>query len=261
MNETDLLKLTLIVIDMSIHPVFANPSYLKDFDNTGSMFNVATTHPSYPSFSIDDFCDALSLMCNARIQRVATWSAIGPDEMFNVEDAHGGLSYRPNLLSQPLIRREAVPITSADVDEAFSFYDARMRLSPRVARNLKVSIDRWVKSKSDQSVVDTFIDLGIALESLYLENIGNAGEFSFRFRLHGAWYLGDNANDRQKLLKEFKVLYDMRSKAVHVGEVPLEGSQELVQRGQELCLQSIIKVVRCGRFPNWSQLVLGAGSC
>ena len=57
---------------------------------------------------------------------------------------------------------------------------------------IRNAISRWAKSKdTDQNFADKFIDLRIALESLY-PNRGNNADLSFRLALSGAWHLGKN---------------------------------------------------------------------
>ena len=50
---------------------------------------------------------------------------------------------------------------------------------------------------------------------LYLSDIDKPTELSFRLRLHAAWHLGDNEEDRKTLMKEFRKIYDWRSSVVH----------------------------------------------
>ena len=253
-NPVDLLGRTLIAIDHNISPIFLNPR-LCEMD-VRAPFKDSATCAEYPDFNIERFCQALSLAGDASIVCAANWTYIEPTEIFNVWGAYRGGShtYFPGLAH----RTGSVNVTQEDISEALAIYRGMQDLPPRVGTKLRVPIDRWIKSKADQSPVDTFIDLGIALESLYLQDIGNQPELGFRLRLRAAWYLAEDQAGRGKIIKDLGGVYDLRSKAVHTGDI---GSRRdfavLLERGQQLCRQSIVKVIRNGGFPDWNQLVLG----
>ena len=59
-------------------------------------------------------------------------------------------------------------------------------------------------------------------------------------------------------MRNLRDVYNLRSKAVHTGEIgPYSKALAPLTTGQELCRQSIVKVILNGGFPNWHQLVLG----
>ncbi len=66
--------------------------------------------------------------------------------------------------------------------------------------------------------VDMAIELGIAMESLLLEDDDKA-ELSFRLAVHAAWLLGKDRDERREFFKIFRFLYGLRSSAVHRGEL------------------------------------------
>ena len=60
------------------------------------------------------------------------------------------------------------------------------------------------------------------------------------------------------MLDEVNRLYGKRSTAVHGEEMPFDAAtKELMEKGQELCLQAILGIIQNGSFPNWNRLVLG----
>ena len=121
---------------------------------------------------------------------------------------------------------------------------------------LDIAIDRWLRSYEGIRLVDKFIDLGIALESLYLD--GMKDELRFRLALHAAWHLGTNALVRERLMREFKKVYDLRSKEVHTGSVDdTKTARSVLSRTQEYCRWAVINIISRGRFPDWEKLVLG----
>ena len=66
-------------------------------------------------------------------------------------------------------------------------------------------------------------------------------------------------------MTEFRAIYNCRSDAVHKGKldekVKIGGESvpisKLIERAQDLCRQSIIKIMEDGRFPDWDSLILG----
>lgn len=118
-----------------------------------------------------------------------------------------------------------------------------------------------MKSKADKDRVDTFINLGTALESLYLGDVSGSGELAFRLALRAAWHLGNDEQERISLRKDFSNVYSLRSLAVHTGILnESKASPEFTARAQELCLKSIIKIIHDEGFPDWNELVMGSGS-
>lgn len=154
-----------------------------------------------------------------------------------------------------------IEITEHEVQKAMSLYVTRKNLSQNVARKLRVPIDRWMKSKADENRVDTFINLGTALESLYLGEVSGSGELAFRLALRAAWHLGSDEQERISLRKDFSKIYSLRSQAVHTGILKeSKASPEFTTKAQKLCLKSIIKFIQDGEFPDWDRLIMGSGS-
>lgn len=248
----DLLGGTLVIADNSISPIFVNPGLIKAFEEE-EAFQRELVSSEYPDFDLVEFCDALSLACDSPIRCSAIWTHLADDAIFNVRFGRGRGTYKPALLHQT----NSIAVSQKNVNEALSLCRTRKNLTPKTARKLRVAIDRWIKSKENSDPVDTFIDLGIALESIYLGD--DKGKLGFRLRLRAAWYLGDDAGHRQLLIKEFREIYEQRSKAVHKGEIDLDNAAtpSFKERAPKLCLQSIKKVMENGQFPDWNQLVLG----
>lgn len=254
LSNVDFMGRTLVVVDCSISPVFKNPGSIRTFQDVERAFQHKIVCADYPDFSIDEFCEALSLVCDASIQNAAMWRHLRDDEIFNVRIGYGGGSYDASLLHS----NHFVLASEVHIHEAMSLYRARRNIQPEVAMKLRVPIGRWIKSKAPSNRVDTFIDLGIALESIFLEDVPDRGELQLRLSLRAAWYLGRDVEERQSLVKELREIYQQRSHAVHSGAVKSKvATPEFTQRAQDLCRQSIVKVIKNGQFPDWSRLVLG----
>ena len=158
------------------------------------------------------------------------------------------------------------------IDEAKRLYEKLINPNSNVVGKLQISIDRWIKSLTSQTVVDKIIDLGIAFEALYLSETDYNREIRFRFSLHAARHLGKDKAHREELMKEFKAIYDWRSAVVHTGKLPKKGSGkkkkwytpeevwEFIRNAQDLCRDSILKILEDGKFPIWKDLILGEES-
>ncbi len=255
---TEFLGKTLLIEETIVSPVFVNPDVMTADSHEDlsvpQIFTRTNVCDEYPEFTAARFCEALSLVANHAVEYVAWWSYIGEDEFFTGPFYRSGGGYNRTALQN----RDTASVTSEQVQEAVVLYRALNNLGSADAKKLEVPIVRWIKSKTDPNHVDKFIDLGIALESLYLGDIGNASELRFRLALRAAWHLGNNAEERETLLRDFKGIYDSRSQAVHAGAIKRRDAQELARRAQELCRDSIVKIISDGKFPNWDKLVLGA---
>ena len=259
---------TLLIIDAFVSPIFCKPFpelFREGFREDDLPFRVGVSGGNFPNFEVEDFyekfCQALSLACNSAVKIPLKWQLCAEDELFNLSGfGLGGFTRRydaDSLGSSP----EA---GEAQMDKAKCLYEKLVNPDPNVSAKLQIPIDRWIKSKTTKSDVDKMIDLGIAFEALYVPDSGR-GEIRFKLAVRAAWYLGKDKDDRNKLLTKFKQIYDHRSNAVHRGKldekVKLGGEHisisEFIERAQNLCRESIMKVLNDGRFPVWNDLILG----
>ena len=256
MDSGDLLGRTLIVVDYTVQPMFADPAPLSLPED---VFKRQQTCVELPQFDIMQFCNSLSLSNNGSIECVADWTHVDPDAIFIPKWSHTGAV---RLFPYGQRGWGSVLATEDSVKEAISLYEARKSLSSKLAQNLEVPIERWIKSRTDQSLSDRFIDLRIALEALYLKDFlnENSQEMRFRLPLFGAWHLGSDIGDRRKIRRRLREAYDMASGAVHSGVVEnIADNRELLSDAQDLCRQGILKLLKKGHPPDWGDLVLGAG--
>ena len=132
------------------------------------------------------------------------------------------------------------------------------------SRELDLAIERWSRSKrSSANLEDSFIDLRIALETLFLKDF--TGEYSqemrFRLALFGAWYLGADFQERVTIRKTLRDAYDRASGVIHGGGLEFNDSNRvLLSRAQDLCRQGILKLISEGMpsSEDWSNLILGS---
>ena len=251
----DPLGTTVIVTDCAVSPVYTNPD---SFVLPEEVFQRKQRCTDLPDFDIQTFCDALSLISNGAIEWVCDWTFIKPDEVFVVHGEHtGGTLIQISALRE----RTSVQVDTEQVVGAVSLYTSMKNVKEGEAQKLQIPITRWIKSKTRQPLVDTFIDLGIALESLYLDP-GTGEQQSFRLRLRAALFLRESVNDREAVIKDVREIYGLRSKAVHEGAVNnSEATKSFKEKAEDLCRESIIKTVSYsqvnGEFPQWSRLELG----
>ena len=110
---------------------------------------------------------------------------------------------------------------------------------------------------------DSFIDLRIALEALYLKDFTNeySQEMRFRLALFGAWHLGDDLEKRQTIRKTLRDAYDRASGVVHGRDLEFnESNRKLLADAQDLCRRGILRLIEEG-IPSpeeWGDLILGS---
>ena len=125
----------------------------------------------------------------------------------------------------------------------------------------RIAASRLIKSRdSDQSLVDQFVDLRMALEALFLRDFTNeqSQEMRFRLSLFGAWFLGQDFEDRRRIRKVLRDAYDKASGAVHTGNLATtDANRALLADAQRLCREGILKLLRDDPPPDWGDLVLG----
>ena len=252
---------TVLIIDHTVSPLFSKPST----DNK-NQFEIKIKSTEFPNFDVDKFCQAFSLVSNYPVEPVLQWSYINQDELFNPQSVTTELLN----LGTPKEVSGFTTIDETGIEKIKDRYREIVNLSSNVEEKLHIPIDRWIKSKAEDNPVDKIIDLGIALESLYLSGTEAKNEIRFRFSLHAAWHLGkDSKEHREGLMKQFKAIYDWRSAVVHTGKLPKKGSgkkkksytqeevRKFIRSAQDLCRDSIMKILEDGEFPDWNNLILG----
>ena len=244
----ELLGSTLLSVDCEASPAFYRPSSGGiSWENIRRSWKVS----HIPEFSIDTFCEALSLACNHSIRCRGSWGFYGDLRQFHRVASMGGVSaYVPHQWNQARLSqaelcqaRELLTLMNAEVESQ---------------RDLSTAIHRWINSKSEETMfVDRFIEIRIALESLYLRE--RAGEMRFRLAITGAWHLGRNLEERRDYYKLLRTAYDRSSKAVHAGDIEdTESNRRLLARAQDVCREGILKCLSEPEKPNWDDLILGA---
>ena len=208
---------TLLIIDYIISPMFHKPVHPPVFQSEKELFRIEVRDGRFSYCTefdfFEKFCAALSLACDSPVQISMKWDLLPEDAIFTVGNGPGVARYLiPGLFGK------STEVGRPDIEKAQCLYEILDKNSD-INEKLRIPIDRWIRSKVITTSVDKIIDLGIALETLYVPD-GGSGEIRFKLAVHAAWHLGKNKEDRRKLMKEFKEIYDWRSKVVHTGKLP-----------------------------------------
>ena len=236
---------TKVAIECQDSPVLFRPGEWRE--------TKTETYGSSREFLYSEFCQALSLACNHRVSWVITWRDFADLAIFGI-GISSGYTTGPDTNSDASSYRAGPPMSQERLDYAGDLLAERRR-NPIPA--LDIPLHRWMSSKRpSSSLADRFIDLRIALESLYLRERGP--ELRFRLATHGAWHLGTNSDERQVYHKTLRDAYDTASTAVHTGQVnSTEKNRQLLTDAQDLCPQGILKRLKEGKVPDWNALILG----
>jgi hypothetical protein len=131
--------------------------------------------------------------------------------------------------------------------------------SEKLRTRLQVALRRFQTGMAKIPAVDSAIDLGIILETIYLPD-SNA-ELTYRLRVRAAKLLGRDAGERRELMKRVGKVYDVRSTAVHSGVLPsksnipgLASVEEVIRYGYKLAADSIIEVMK-RKIDDWDEFV------
>ena len=231
---------------------------------------------SEPDVDVAIVCEALSLESNSFVDAAFYWNDYEELWAFSLSDENlcwssgnarvrgrpkptGSRTSSHTGVTTLLPKGERLTLNSTDSQ----FYLTLKALESSNSKKIRVAITRWIMSKDfEKNQVDKFIDLRIALESLYLHNIGNEkyrGEMRLRLSLFGAWHLGTNFEERREIQKNLKRAYDEASRAVHGGEFDDDTTeiQKLLSDAQDLCRRGILKLLMEGPPPDWGDLILG----
>ena len=130
-------------------------------------------------------------------------------------------------------------------------------LDVRRKRHLRVGLSRLNAALRRTELTDSAIDLGIALDAVFLSGTPtDRGELGLTLRLRAAWYLGRDFAERNSLSALFSRLYALRNKAVHAGVVDASDAQTTLNEGIFWLSKAIRRIIDEGE-PNWSDIILG----
>lgn len=144
-----------------------------------------------------------------------------------------------------------------DTDVTKQVFAGLRRLRERDRSSIVRATDRLRRSRSHRLAVDRAIDLGIALEMIFLHDQSGQTELRYRAAVRAAWFLGKDGSERRTIFDSIKRAYDARSKAVHTGALTDQRLIKNLPEADKLCADAICRVIGDGGFPvEWDALIL-----
>jgi hypothetical protein len=119
------------------------------------------------------------------------------------------------------------------------------------ANSRDLALHRFLLGATRENSVDSLLDYIIALECFLLpyDPATRHSDLSYRFRLHGAHYIGESIDERKNIWKQLRDLYDIRSHLVHGSQYPTPTEIDTCTRtAQDLSTRALLKAVR-SHFP------------
>ena len=245
-RDIDFLNKAKVSIECEATPALWDPRKHE------SPLKPTWTAKKLSGWPVEQFCQALSVSCDQFVSWKLWWCDFGDLVMFN--PGHSSMTEVPaHSYDSMMTEISTAQLTQSHFEDTF---DILTKLQAAKGR-LGVTISRWNRSKRpDTTLSDGFVELRIALESLYLSDSGP--EKSFRLATHGAWYLGANFEERQVYYKTLRDAYNSASTAIHEGEVKrTEKNRRVLADAQDLCRRGILKRLKESEKPDWDDLILG----
>ena len=250
---SDFLGRTMLRIPCTITPVLSKPSGAPDrgrgrpTERWKASRDVESTW-RLPLGGIYELTRALSLACDVAVETPMIWTDYG-------HHAHFGQRHGVSNMGagEPTPRSASgSPLTADSLKEALRLQPHLYIAPPDVQRAIRY----WLKSKARRAdVPDGLVFLRTALEALFLD-ASNRTELTFRLATNGAWYTGRSRVERRACYEVLKKVYGAASGAVHAGRVKGD-ADELLEEGQKICRQAILKRVRSKQAPVWPDIVFG----
>lgn len=136
------------------------------------------------------------------------------------------------------------PLAIAELAELMERY---ADLPDRSQRRLAVALRRLRYSTERVESEDRVIDMGIALEALFVDE----GEYRNQRKIiarRGSWYFADSPQERERTRSSLKEFYDLRSKVVHGNADVLKKHREEVGQRSPIAdlIAAVSEVIRAG---------------
>ncbi len=208
---------------------------------------------------IEDIKNCLGLVGPCAPVVMATWTEFPDAEAPCPDDArwhNGAEQYLPPV----------APLGVFDENRAKELLKQFLELKPEVRVQIRISLQRLNAALRQTYIVDRAIDLGVGLEALLLHDMDQSDGLRYRFALRGAVFLAPPGAERKAHFFQFRELYDLRSKAVHKGNITGGGAKlpdlpripyaAFLQDGARLCAALITTIIEHGRLPNWEDVIL-----
>ena len=153
--------------------------------------------------------------------------------------------------------RETTSVDSGQIDRIGELFSAFRVVPTDQQMRLAVAIQRVNRSIRALSVMDQAIELGIALEALFVPE--SRGIPSARLYLRAARFLGSDLSERRRHHGAIKALYGLRSAAVHSGRLSqkqLRAARDVLPTGRGFLFDALEKVIEAP-VGDWTEVELG----
>ena len=260
------LSKVVLRVEKTVAPVFHRPTG----ESPRSHYSTTLASEDTPNLDFRALYQALSLASGGSVRPTMQWNALLDYEIFDLRTDRviGTTAWSSNSPHVDLLRSPSTPkatLTESGLRDLRELYRMIVGLNPKTREHLQVPIERWMRSMEQWETVDRMTDLAIALESLYLGGDDNRSQRGHRLALRATWHLANDRSDRERLSDIFKSIYDLRSQAVHEGQLDRtvavpgqpESTYDFIGEAQERCREAICTVIRAGELPDWGSVVLG----
>lgn len=201
---------------------------------------------------------ALLLPDHAYCRRFRSGRCSGDKEVGMAGPHEIGVGTGPVPLIQPL----RAPTIMGDQDYPILrelYQNFAHKLDEHGRKRLRVPLSRLNRAIRSSSPLDAAIELGITLETIFLNDAtGEKGELSHRLRVRASRFLGASNSERDEIFELFGELYWLRSSIVH----NCEFSKKQIQRcpewlilGYDRAAEAIARIINDG-WPNWKVVTL-----
>lgn len=134
-------------------------------------------------------------------------------------------------------------------------------LPTKQQRYLRIALSRVNEALRRTELVDSAIDLGIAMDAVFLSGkAADRGEIGLTLRLRAAHFLAKDLASRTEISDLFSALYLLRNTAVHAGaigpRIKRYDPQELLNEGFRLVAKATRRLINHGE-PDWHSIILG----
>jgi Apea-like HEPN len=152
-------------------------------------------------------------------------------------------------------------LSSEDLDAIVKTFKRLRTYNLNQPANLRdLALHRFLLGSTRESPVDALLDYSIALECFLLPNDPATGhsDLSYRFRLHGAHYLGTSAEERKAVWRTLRESYEIRSRLVHGSNYPTQADIKKYSRAaRNIAATALLKAIsshfpRVEEFNDWA---------
>lgn len=141
--------------------------------------------------------------------------------------------------------------------------DSFNKLDDTEKKRIKIVLERISQAKRRDQIEEKILDLGISLEMLLLQDNPNNEQLSLTFRLRGSWLLGKTPQERVKIYRQLREIYNYRSQVAHSGVLckgdftKIDNVRKSFIEYQSLAEEICQKIIINGK-PDWNKLLLNA---